>query len=153
MKRFVTVVLAGLLLAGQAIAAGERGTKDEAKALVDRAVLQLGKDGAAAYPVFSEAKGAFVDRDLYLVVFDKKGNILAHGANKALVGVNLWDAEDPDGVKFVREFWKTAEAAADGAGWVNFKFTHPQTKKIEKKIMFVRKTGDVVIVAGAYPEG
>lgn len=132
-------------------ATGERGTEAEAQALVAKAVAEIDKVGSdTAYKEFSDTKGAFVDRDLYLIVFDKQGTIMAHGANNALIGKNLFEAADPDGVKFVQEFWKVAEATPDG-GWVHFKFTHPVTKKIEKKIMWVVRKGDVIVIAGAYP--
>ena len=129
----------------------ERGTKEEAQALVDRALEELSKVGPeVAYKEFSDIKGSFVDRDLYLIVFDRKGKILAHGANNALINANLWDVTDPDGVYFVQEFWKVAEKSPEG-GWVNFKFTHPKTKKIAKKVMWVRRAGEVIVIAGAYP--
>lgn len=152
MKKLGYLILAGLMLAVTPLAAAERGTKDEAKALVEKASAFVQKDGASAYPVISDTKGPYVDRDLYVIIFDKTGTILAHGANKGLIGVNLWNNKDPDGVQFVQEFWKTANASPNGEGWVNFKFTHPQTKEIEKKVMFVRKLGEVIVIAGFYPE-
>ena len=134
-----------------ALAADERGTPEEAEALVNRAVELVKKDGDKAYPILSDATGPYRDRDLYVVVLDPKGNLMAHGANKALVGKNLWDAEDPDGVKFIQEIRKMAAAKPDG-GWVKFKFTHPVTKKIEAKVMFVRSVGDMAVACGAYPK-
>lgn len=148
----IAIAMALRPIAGSAQADVPRGTKEEAQALVERALIEFQKVGPAeAYREFSDKKGRFVDRDLYLIVFNRQGLILAHGANEKLIGVNLWDVTDPDGVYFVREFWKKIEAEPQG-GWVNFKFTHPITKKIEKKVMWVRRASpDIIIIAGAYP--
>lgn len=147
-----TAFLTYCFMAAPVLADAERGTKEEAQALVARALEELQKVGPeAAYKEFSDTKGAFVDRDLYLIVFDRKGTILAHGANNALINKNLWDVADPDGVYFVREFWKKIEASPEG-GWVNFKFTNPVTKKIAKKEMWVRRGNDnIIVIAGIYP--
>lgn len=153
MRKFFVTLLTSILMMGAAQAAGDRGTKDEAKALVEKAVAVYQKEGEAAYAKFSDTKGEFVDRDLYIIAFNKAGDILAHGANKALIGVPMIDVKDPDGVFFVREFWKTANASPDGTGWVNFKFTRPGSGTIEKKEMYVKKVGEVIIIAGAYTAG
>jgi signal transduction histidine kinase len=56
--------------------------------------------------------------DLYLYVFDLKGQCLAEGSNSEMVGKNLWDERDGDGRYYVREL---VQKAQDGGGWVNIK--------------------------------
>src|SRR5689334_10527632 len=67
--------------------AAEVGTIDEARALLARAVTAIKTEGKdAAFAKFNDAKGTFVDRDLYVFVFKLDGTTLAHGGNPALVG-------------------------------------------------------------------
>jgi hypothetical protein len=72
----------------------------------------------------------------------------AGGFNKNLVGTNTWDAEDPDGTKFVQEFWK-AVANDSKAGWPTCKFIDPITKKIARKRAHLRQVGDYVLTCGS----
>lgn len=140
-----------LVLGISSARAQERVTPEEAQAKIAIAVAALKSEGPAAYAKFSDRNGGFVDRDFYVVVFDRHGKCLAHGFNAALIGQDMWEIQDPDGVKFVQEFWKVVETHPDD-GMVRFRFTNPVTKKIEAKAMLVRKVGDVVLVAGYYPK-
>jgi hypothetical protein len=60
-----------------------------------------------AFAEFSNPKGQFVDRDIYIFVFDKKGNTLAHGGNSKLIGKNLYDLKDVDGLYSTRALLET----------------------------------------------
>ena len=54
--------------------AGDFGTKDEAVALVKRAIVRVGEVGFdVAKPEFMDRNGKYFDRDLYLVMVDKNG--------------------------------------------------------------------------------
>ena len=85
MKRFVAVLLVTgwvLVLGLNTALAADVGTKDEATAMVKKAVGFIKANGAdKAYAEFSNPKGQFVDRDLYIAVYDMTGKCLAHGAN------------------------------------------------------------------------
>jgi cytochrome c len=79
-------------------------TKDEAVAMVKKAVTAIKAEGAEkAYAEISNPTGPFVDRDLYIVVYGLDGMVLAHGANKSRVGTNQIDDKDVDGKAFVKE--------------------------------------------------
>jgi cytochrome c len=147
-KILFTVALLGFLLIGGAEAA-DHGTRDEAMALVGKSIDLISAEGQAAFSKFNDKQGAFVDRDLYVAVFDPTGTILAHGANAALIGVNLADAKDPDGKPFAKEILKAGKEHPEGS-WVDFKFTNPITKKIEPKSMFVRSVGTYTVGVGVY---
>jgi signal transduction histidine kinase len=98
--RGVIIVLAAALaaMATQAASAADRATKDEAIAMVKKAVAAVKSDGPEkAYAAFDDKKGAFTDRDIYVVVYGLDGKVLAHGANEKLIGQNLMEAKDPDG--------------------------------------------------------
>lgn len=150
MKRIITLSLAILILTfGGVAAAAEFGTPAEAEAMVKKAVAEVkaaGKD--KAFAEFSNPKGKFVDRDLYITVYDLSGKCLAHGANAKMIGKDLLDLKDPDGKFFVKE--RIEIAKAKGGGWQDYKFTNPVTKKVEPKAMYFEKAGDIIVACGAY---
>ena len=70
--------------------AEEYGTKDEAVALVKRAIARVNQVGFDTAKVeFMDRNGKFFDRDMYIVVVDLAGTRLVHGQNPKLVGKNL----------------------------------------------------------------
>jgi len=149
MTRRSMFLLALLFSTGNVFAAGDRGTADEAKALGLKAAALIESQGDKAFDIIDDRTGPLVDRDLYITVIDRQGIMRASGFNKSLVGTNTWDAEDPDGLKFVQEFWK-AVANDSKEGWLTYKFVDPVTKKIAKKRAYLRQVGDYVITCGTY---
>jgi len=130
-------------------AATEFGTADEAKALMSRAVDHANKVGLeTAYKDFSDTKGAFVDRDLYLFCMDGEGMMRAHGAQNGLIGRNLRHLRDTDGKEFMTEAYGIA--ANTGEGWMDYKWSNPVNKKIEAKSTFVKKVGTGFCAVGFY---
>ncbi len=86
----MALIAALALVAGSALAVG-RASKDEAVAMVKKAVAYIKSEGPkTAYPAIDDQSGQFVDRDLYIVVYGMDGTVLAHGANKARIGTNSW---------------------------------------------------------------
>lgn len=150
MKRLTSLVVGLALLLGGVALAADRGSADEAKALALKAALMFEAQGAKAVDAFNADKASYADRDLYITVIDRQGVVRASsGPSAALIGKNSWDAEDPDGKKFVQEFW-TVTAGAEKEGWLTYKYIDPMTKKIAQKRTFVRRVGDLVITCGSY---
>src|ERR1700730_3843758 len=112
------------------------GTPDEAKALAEKAAVVVAAEGEKSFPKIGDPKGEFVQGDLYVSVADLKGNVLA-APNPKLVGLNLWELTDPDGIKVVQEMVKIVQTT--GSGWITYKFTNPVSKKIESKKAWVQK--------------
>ncbi len=150
MKTMKTVAALALFAAVSAPAWGsEFGTKDEAKALVAKAVAFIGANGPdKAYAEFTGKAAGFVDRDLYVVVYGMDGKVRAHGANANLVGKDMMDATDVDGKFYVKE--RIALAAKKADFWQDYKFVNPVTKKIEPKQMFCHPLPDSAVCAGIY---
>jgi cytochrome c len=96
----------------------------------------------------SNKAGAFIDRDLYLVVYGLDGTVRAHGANQKMVGKNLIELKDIDGKLFVKE--RVELAMTKASFWQDYKFTNPVTKKIEPKSMYCEKLDDAVVCGGVY---
>ena len=137
------------LLAGPALAKEGNATKDEAMATVKKGVAFIKSQGKdKAYAEFTNKQGAFVDRDLYLVVYGLDGTVRAHGANEKMVGKNLIDMKDVDGKPYVKE--RVEMAAAKPSFWQEYKFTNPVSKKIEPKRMYCEKLEDAVVCGGVF---
>jgi hypothetical protein len=126
-----------LLLLGAAWAQ-EHGSADEAKVLVQKGIAHVKAVGTAkAFDDFSAKDGKWLNKDLYIVVLSFNGDVLAHGVNKALIGKNMMEVKDPNGKAFTRE---TVEGAkSKGAGWNDYMFTNPVSKKVEPKSMYYER--------------
>ena len=138
-RRMVIAGLATLLVSFATTApAQEAGTKAEAKALADAAVEHVKKVGPdQAFKDFTNDKEHWTKKDLYVVAFDMKANMVAHGANAKMVGQNHMEIKDANGVYFTAEMTKLAQTK--GEGWVSYMWPHPVTKKMASKTTYVRK--------------
>jgi len=144
--------LTGLIGTASLASAGTH-SPDEVKAFVQKAVDYMKKEGKEkAFAVFSDPKGPFVEGDLYIVVqdaVDGKFTMLAHGANKGLVGRPQVNTQDAEGKEFNRDV--IAALTKDGdAVWTSYVWTNFQTKKIAKKQGYFLRVGDVVVSSGLY---
>lgn len=148
-KKFLTAAaVAGIFACGAAFA-GEQGTKAEAMAMVKKAVEFVKANGAEkAYAAFSDKNGAFKDRDLYVIVYDIHGKCLAHGNNVKLVGRDLIDAQDADGVYYIKD--RVAQMKTKTSFWQDYKFSNPVTKKIEPKSTYCERLNDTAVCVGIY---
>ncbi|MBS1169371.1 MAG: putative Methyl-accepting chemotaxis protein [Burkholderiaceae bacterium] len=125
------------------------GTKDEAAALVKKAIEQIKEQGRdAAFTEISNPLGRFTDRDLYVVVYDLSGKNLAHGANPKLIGQNLIDSKDGDGKPYVRE--RIDIIRNHGKGWQDYTFLNPVSKNMEPKSMYLEQHEDLIVGCGIY---
>src|SRR6516164_7777188 len=120
MKIYAALAAALALYAFDAAADATRATEAEAQAMVKKAIQhydKVGKDKAMAD--FSQSPGPFVDRDLYVVVDEMDGTVLAH-INPKIVGRNMIDLRDADGHYQIRERLDAAKTGT--SGWQDFKF-------------------------------
>lgn len=151
MKRQIVVAVAALaaMVSSSALAATEHATAKEAEAMVKKGVAFLKTNGKdKAYAEITNKQGQFIDRDLYLVVYQLDGKVLAHGANDKMVGKVLIDLKDVDGKEFVKE--RVELAKSKGTFWQDYKFTNPVSKKVEPKSMYCERVEDSVVCGGIY---
>lgn len=142
------------LFASLAFVAGasaqDHGTRDEAKAMAEAAIVHLKKVGNdKAFDDFTKDKANWVKKDLYVFLLDTDGAIKAHGANDKLVGKNLLNLKDQNGKEFVKEF---VVVANKGEGWVDYDWAHPVSKKVEGKTTFVKRVAgtNLAVAVGVY---
>ena len=146
-KAVAAASVVAAVLSGSAFAA-DRANKDEATAMVKKAVAAIKADSAKAYADITKLGGPFSDRDLYIVVYKLDGTVLAHGQNEKLVGTNQKENKDPDGKAFVAE---RIELAKKGAPfWQDYKFMDPLTKKPEPKQSYCEPLNDTAVCGGIY---
>lgn len=121
-------------------AAGSATTAD-VQAFVEKAVAYAkanGKDEALA--AFTAPGGEFHDGELYIFAYDFDGNVIAHGGDETLVGKNLMDLQDPDGLPVIQKLTALAES---GSGWLVYQWPNPQDENvIESKVGYVAKVDD-----------
>lgn len=138
-----------MLAVGHVAVAAEFGTPAEAEALAKKAVAYIKANGLEkGLAEVNNPKGQFVDRDLYVTVYDMTGKCLAHGFNQKMVGKDLIELKDPDGKLYIKE--RVEMMKTKNKGWQDFKFTNPLSKKIEPKTAYIEKVGDVIVMSGAY---
>jgi cytochrome c len=142
-------IIAFMLFVPSASAA-EFGTKDKAIAMVKHVQEMFKRDGTDAtfIAVSDSSTKEFHDRDLYPFIYDLNGLNVAHGARPALIGKNLIDLKDQDGIYLIREMVKIANGP--GSGWVDYKWPNPITNKIEDKTSYVEKMGNYFVGVGVY---
>lgn len=131
-----------VVLFGFAAAPQDRGTAEEAQALVARAVALYDEAGREeAFAAFEDPEGTFVDRDLYVFVFGPEREIVAHGGDPDLVGTPASALVDRQGVRFGDRFMD--EATANGV-WVDYTWRDPITgADLAKSSWVVRHDGHV----------
>lgn len=129
--------------------AAEHGTAEEATAMVKKAVEFLKKNGKEKLLAeVSNGKGNFVDRDLYLSVYDFNGMVLAHGVNPKIIGKSVIGLNDVDGKFFMKDI--VAQSKSAGKGQTEYKWPNPVTKEFQKKSAYFEALDDVIISCGYY---
>ncbi len=116
-------------------------TQADVQAFVKKAVAyakEHGKDAALA--AFTAPGGEFHDGQLYIYAYDFSGTVIAHGGNPALVGKNLIDMTDPNGVHVIQELVRLARG---GGGWLYYTWPNPEHDNAEEpKLGYVEKVDD-----------
>ena len=129
--------------------AADGAGKDEAVAMVKKAVAFIKEQGPEkAYAAFTGKDAQFIDRDLYVVVYQLDGKVLAHGSNAKFVGKDMSDAQDVDGKLYVKE--RVEMATKQPSFWQDYKFVNPVSKKVEPKQMYCEKLDNTAVCAGIY---
>lgn len=123
-------------------------TGKKAAELVRRGYQYMKKNGKtqAAQLFNNQANNEFRYGDLYLIVYDMKGVVIANGNNPQLVGQNFYNEKDEYGTYYVQELIKKAE---QGGGSTEFKIRNSfQSFYVEKIDLGVE---EYVIGSGIFP--
>ena len=126
-----------------------QGTTDEAMALVRKAHELIQRVGfEAAHPILHDKKAGYVDRDLYVFVFDRQGIYRVMGADLNKVGSSLFDAQGLDARQLLEDAWERAD---QGGGWVEYTIVNPVTRDVRGKASYILPLDSQLLVGcGAY---
>jgi len=152
MGKILKALVAALMMLALSAGAAEKGTADEAVAMVKKAGDFLKKHGKErAFAEFNNPKGAFLHKDLYIFTFLANGDGIeqANGANVKLVGKNVTDMKDADGRYLIKDILALG-MGKEGKGWVDYKWPNPSTGTIDSKRTYVERVEDVIIGCGIY---
>ena len=116
-------------------------TQADVRAFVKEAVAFARENGKeAALAAFTAPGGQFHQGQLYIYAYDFSGTVIAHGGDPALVGRNLIDMTDPNGVHVIQELVRLAKG---GSGWLYYTWPNPLHDNVqEPKLGYVEKVDD-----------
>ncbi|MDX9971588.1 MAG: cache domain-containing protein [FCB group bacterium] len=79
-------------------------------------------------------------KNAYVFIDNWQGVVLVHGAQPELIGQNIWEHEDPNGVKVVQNL--IAAAKTEEGGYVYYSWRKPDTGEERPKVSFSRGVSD-----------
>ncbi len=145
-RKLLSISFAAALLGlGSGVSAAEFGTAGEAKAMLEKAVVALKADKAAALAKFNKGEGGFKDRDLYPFCGGPDGMFTAH---PTLQGKSLKDLKDKTGKALGQAIYDTAKEGHIGE--VSYMWPRPGSTEPVQKVSYVTKVGDQVCAVGYY---
>lgn len=128
----------------------DRGSKEEARALSDAATAHIKKVGIEqAAKDFATDRARWMPKDLFPFVQEMSGVMRFH-INDKLIGKNLLEVRDASGKEFAKEMVNVARSGK--AGWVDYEWAHPVTKKVEDKSAYIQRVAgaDMLVGVGVY---
>lgn len=147
----ILIALVILTLCAFKVSAAERGSREEAVALVQRTIALIRRDGIdAVVKAVNNKDRRFRDRDLYVFIHDLRvpGKLAAHGTNIKLTRENNINYKDENGKYFVREM--VALAKNKGRGWVDYRWANANRTQFAEKSAYLERIGDFSVGVGIY---
>ena len=150
MLRNVLLGALAVAFSAAALAQGQFGTADEAKAMLQKAVAAVKADKAKAIDMFVKGEGGFKDRDLYPFCANiSDGKVLATQA-KSLIGTDGRTLKDKAGKAFGQELFEVGQKPEGTISEVSYMFPRPGETEPAQKISFVTRVGDIYCGVGYY---
>lgn len=123
--------------------------REEAVAMVKRAIEHAQATGIGrAMKDIGNPKGAFVEGERYVIVWNQDGVVLASAGSPQFTGRNMMELTDVDGKKITRDMLNIAHTK--GTGWYDYRMTNPATGRIEPKSLYIEQYGDFSFGCGIY---
>jgi len=116
------------------------GSPEEAKRLAERAAKVLAALGRArAFRRYRDPSGPFVRGDLYVFVVNRHGVIIENVGFPEVVGSGGFTLQSRFG-----------RVIARGRGWVRYRWYNPCSRRMEQKMSYLVRVGDLIVGVGAY---
>src|SRR4051812_43728587 len=137
---FVAIYIAVLFVTIGPTRAGQFGTPEEAKAMLEKAVAAVKEDKAKALDMFNKGEGGFKDHDLYVSCANASDGIVT--AHPYLKGEQLKDIKGKKGYPLGKEMMQKATEGAIRE--VTYWWPRPGSDKPLEKTTFYTKVGDQI---------
>ncbi len=151
MNRFgkiATLSFAVLVSASLAYGAGNKPTRADAEALVNRGVTLFQQKGPEeGIRAVNARTKPFLDGELYLFVIGPDGTMVAHAFDESRIGIAANELYDDEGQPYGTFMVKLA---SDKGVWIPYRQLNPISKRVEPKHSFVRKSGGYIFGCGVY---
>jgi signal transduction histidine kinase len=144
----VTLCTALLFAAVGTTQAGQYGTPEEAKDLLEKAVAAMKQDEAKALDMFNKGEGGFKDRDLYVSCANASDGIVT--AHPYLKGEQLKDIKGKKGYPLGQEMMQ--KATEGEIKQVTYWWPRPGSDKPLEKTTFYTKVADQICSVGYYKD-
>ncbi len=123
-------------------------TRDDVQILVNKAITYIEANGLdKAKAEIKKTDGGFINGELYVFIIDFDGVMVSHGVKDSLDGKNLMKLRTPEGTYFIQDMIKVSKEK--GEGWVDYKWTHPQSGKVTPKASLAKKIPGQNMLVGA----
>ena len=144
------LVLAGIYAVVLSTAASaqtaQHGTADEARVMLENAVVAVKADKTKAIDMFNKGEGGFRDRDLYVFCANASDGVeTAHPTHR---GEKLTDVKDVNGFAFGEQMMRTATEGQISE--ISYMWPRPGSDTPVQKVTFFTKVGDQICGVGYY---
>jgi len=149
-RRGFLIALGFVSLAPGVSSAEQRGTPEDAKAMVAKAIDLFKAKGPASFDIMNQGEATgFREGDIYIFVFraGPHPKVVAQAADQTRVGLDVITITDSTGKAFGKEM--LARANAEGT-WVDYVRTNPVTGKEEQKSSWIILYDGYVFGCGVY---
>jgi hypothetical protein len=126
--------------------AADFGTAEEAKAMLEKAVVAVKEDKAKALDMFNQADGGFRDRDLYVGCANASDGVVT--AHPYLKGAHLQTIIGDKGYPLGQEMMQNATEGTIKE--VTYWWPQPGFEESLEKTTFYTKVGDQICSVGYY---
>jgi hypothetical protein len=146
------VSAAALTLSAAALAQqGQYGTAQEARAMLDKAVVAVKADKDIALAMFLKGEGGFKDRDLYPFCFRSKDGKLLVSPPVVPAGTDIRSLKEPTGHAYGQEIYEAAQKPEGQITEISYMFPRPGgDPKPVQKVSFVIRVGELGCGVGYY---
>ena len=130
---------------------GQFGTPQEARAMLDKAVVAVKADQPVALAMFLKGEGGFRDRDLYPFCFRSGDGKALASPPSVPAGTDIKTLKDATGNVYGQELYAAAQKPEGQITEVSYMFVRPGADaKPVPKVSFVTKVGDLGCGVGYY---
>lgn len=152
MIKLISGALMMMLCCSAVLSDAYAATREDVVSFVEKAAAFVKENGKeAALKAFMDRSGPFVQGELYIYAYDFNGTVISHGGQADLVGKNLIDMKDVNGVMVIQELIKLAQ---QGSGWLNYAWPDPlRENTVQPKAGYVMKIDETWwLGSGLYPK-